>query len=213
MSEQTRITAIYGGAFDPIHFGHIKTALHVLAQPEIAQLHLLPCYRHPNKSKAYATPEHRYNMLKLIAKDTLIVDHRELKREGISYTVDTVKSMREELGAKVPLALVLGADAYAEINDWHNASQLPVLLHLIVLARPDIQFDNSNRSWLASNSLQEMTSRSAGLVYFMSNPLIDISSSRIRSMIAQGMQPRYLLPGVIWNYIRRNRLYDCKERL
>ena len=83
MNEQTRITAIYGGAFDPVHLGHIKIALHILAQPEISELRLLPCYLHPDKNKPYATSAHRRNMLKLIAKESLIVDHCELNRKGV----------------------------------------------------------------------------------------------------------------------------------
>ncbi len=213
MNEQTRITAIYGGAFDPVHLGHIKIALHILAQPEISQLRLLPCYLHPDKNEPYATSVHRYNMLKLIAKDSLTVDHCELERRGVSYTIDTVKHLRATLGAEMPLALVLGLDTYVTINSWQSAKQLPSLLHLIVVARPKAKFENSNRnkSWQPVDTLQEMTRHTAGTVHFMSEPLIDISSSQIRTMIAQGIQPRYQLPGVVWSYIKRNRLYDYKE--
>ena len=213
MYEQTRITAIYGGAFDPVHLGHIKIALHILAQPEISQLRLLPCYLHPDKKKPYATSAHRCNMLKLIAKDSLIVDHCELNRKGVSYTVDTAKQLRETLGAKTPLALVLGLDAYTTINSWQNAEQLPSLLHLIVVARPKTKFEVgvSNSGWQSVDTLKEMTHHTAGMIHFMSEPLIDISSSQIRAMIAQGIQPRYQLPGVVWSYIKRNQLYDYKE--
>ena len=211
MNKKTRITAIYGGAFDPVHLGHIKIALHILPQPEIAQLRLLPCRLHPDKSEIYATPAHRCNMLKLIAKDSLIVDRCELDREGVSYTVDTAKHLREKLGAEMPLALVLGLDAYAAISNWHHAEQLPSLLHLIVVTRPNIEFEGGNSGWQSVATLQEMMQDPAGMMFFMSEPLIDISSSQIRSMIAQGIQPRYLLPGMIWNYIKRNQLYDYKE--
>lgn len=211
MNNQPPITAIYGGAFDPVHSGHIKIALHILAQPEITQLRLVPCHRHPDKNKIYATPTHRYNMLKLIAKDSLIVDHYELDRESISYTVDTAKHLRKVLGLKIPLALVLGLDAYATISDWHGAEQLPSLLHLIVVARPNIKFKHNDGGWQTIKTLQEMAQHSAGMLLFMPEPLIDISSSQIRSMVARGIQPRYLLPGMIWSYIKRNRLYDYKE--
>ena len=211
MNEQTRITAIYGGAFDPVHLGHIKIALHILAQPEISELRLLPCYLHPDKNKSHATSAHRRNMLKLIAKESLIVDHCELNRKGVSYTVDTAKQLRQKLGAEMPLALVLGLDTYATINSWQNAEQLPSLLHLIVVARPKIKFENCNNGWQSVDTLRAMAYRPAGMVYLMPEPLIDISSSQIRTMIAQGIQPRYQLPGVVWSYIKRNRLYDYKE--
>ena len=211
MNDQACITAIYGGAFDPVHLGHIKIALHILAQPEIAQLRLLPCRLHPDKNAIHATPTHRCNMLKLIARDSLVIDHCELNRESISYTADTAKHLRKTLGAETPLAWVLGLDTYATIGDWHNAAQLPSLLHLIVVARPNVQFESSDSGWQTVATLQEMTQQPAGMIFFMSEPLIDISSSQIRSIIAEGAQPRYLLPGTVWNYIKRNQLYDYKE--
>ena len=216
MNEQTRITAIYGGAFDPVHLGHIKIALHILAQPEISQLRLLPCYLHPDKNTPHATSAHRHNMLKLIAKESLTLDHCELDRKGVSYTVDTAKYLRKKLGAEMPLALVLGLDTYATINSWKNAEQLPSLLNLIAVARPKVKFEIDdvgvgNSGWQPVDTLQEMTHHVAGTVHFMSEPLIDISSSQIRTMIAQGIQPRYQLPGVVWSYIKRNQLYDYKE--
>ena len=208
MNNQVHIVAIYGGTFDPVHLGHIKIALHVLAQPEISQLRLLPCYSHPAKNKIYASPTHRYNMLKLVTKNSLIVDCFELERRGISYTIDSAQHIRTTLGADVPIALLLGLDAYAEIEHWHNATQLPSLLHLIVVARPQIEFNNNENGWQRVNTLQKMAQRPAGDIFFMSEPYLDICSRQIRSMIAQGIQPRYLLPGVIWNYIKRNRLYN-----
>ncbi len=211
MNEQTRITAIYGGAFDPVHLGHIKVALHILAQSEISELRLLPCYLHPDKNKPHATSVHRCNMLKLIAKESLTVDDCELDRKGVSYTIDTAKYLRKKLGAETPLALVLGLDTYATINSWQDAEQLPSLLNLIVVARPKVKLENDNSSWRSVDTLQEMTHHTAGTVHFMSEPLIDISSSQIRTMISQGIQPRYQLPGVVWNYIKRNQLYDYKE--
>ena len=216
MNEQTRIVAIYGGAFDPVHLGHIKIALHILAQSEISQLRLLPCYLHPDKNKPHATSAHRYNMLRLIAKESLIVEHCELDRKGVSYTVDTAKYLRKTLGAEIPLALVLGLDTYATINNWQNAELLPSLLNLIVVARPKVKFaiddvEVDNSGWQSVDTLREMIHYTAGTVHFMSEPLVDISSSQIRTMIAQGIQPRYQLPGVVWNYIKRNQLYDYQE--
>ena len=216
VNEQTHITAIYGGAFDPVHLGHIKIALHILAQPEISQLRLLPCYLHPDKNKPYATSLHRCNMLKLIARESLTVDPCELNRKGVSYTADTAKYLRKTLGAEIPLALVLGLDTYTTINSWQNAEQLPSLLNLIVVARPKVKFEINgvevgNSDWQSVDTLREMTHHTAGMVHFMSEPLIDISSSQIRTMIARGVQPRYQLPGVVWNYIKRNQLYDYQE--
>ncbi|MBC6414217.1 MAG: nicotinate (nicotinamide) nucleotide adenylyltransferase [Chromatiales bacterium] len=211
MNNQTGIVAIYGGAFDPIHLGHIKIALQVLAQPEISQLRLLPCYAHPNKSAMHSSATHRYNMLQLIAGDSLIVDRCELERADNCYTADTATYLRKALGNDLPIAMLLGADAYNEINDWYKATELPSLLHLIVVARPGVKLYDSKSAWQRVQTLQEMSHRSAGNILFMSEPFINISSSQIRLMIAQGIQPRYLLPAVVWSYIKKNRLYHYRE--
>jgi len=207
VNNQSGIVAIYGGMFDPVHLGHIKIAQQLLQQTEISELRLLPCYLHPDKGESHATSQHRYNMLKLIAKDTLRIDRHELDRAGTSYTVDTIRQIREELGNQTPLAFILGQDTYATINDWHNASELPTLVHLIVVARNVAKIDNNDSGWQTADGLEAMSHRSAGLVFFMSNALINISSSEIRALIAQNIQPRYLLPGTVWSYIKNNKLY------
>lgn len=202
--------AVYGGAFDPVHLGHIKVIRSILSLPEIQQLRLLPCYQHPDKRHAHSSPAHRLNMLKLVTRAPTLIDTRELKRKGISYTVDTIESMRSEHPTLMPIALVLGQDVYAAIDTWREVSRLAQLTHLIVAAR-HTSLEMPTTLWQPVASLKELLQKPAGNVFLMHNPLIDISSHQVRNLIVSGQSARYTIPGVVWNYIRRNRLYGYKE--
>ena len=207
--------AVMGGAFDPVHLGHVKPALELLAHPEITQLRLAPCRVHADKAPAAAAPGHRLRMLGLVAGGGLTVDARELGRDGVSYTADTLEHLRAEVGAARPLAFVVGRDVAAQIADWERAARLPRLSHLIVLARAPCARGAGARApslpWRAAGDLRELAARPAGLAYFLQNRALDISSTAIRAMIRRRCEPRYLLPGAVWNYIRRHRLYGWND--
>ena len=211
------VIAVMGGAFDPVHFGHVKPALELVARPEIAQLRLAPCRVHADKAPAVAAPEHRLRMLELVAGGGLAVDARELTRDGVSYTADTLDHLRAEVGALRPLAFVAGRDVAARIADWERGARLPRLSHLIVLARPGPGLgpgaapEAPSLPWRRARDLRALAARPAGLVYFMHNRALDISSTTIRAMIGRRREPRYLLPGAVWNYIRRHRLYGWDD--
>ena len=210
--------AVMGGAFDPVHFGHVKPALELLACPEIAQLRLAPCRVHADKAPTVAAAGHRLRMLGLVAGGGLAVDARELERDGVSYTADTLEHLRAEVGDGQSLAFVVGRDVAARIADWERAARLPRLSHLIVLARPPhpaLGRAAAPRApslpWRAAADLRALAARPAGLVYFMPNRPLDISSTMIRAMIRRRREPRYLLPGAVWNYIRRHHLYGWND--
>lgn len=207
--------AVMGGAFDPVHFGHVKPALELLAHPEITRLRLAPCRVHADKAPAVAAPEHRLRMLELVAGGGLTVDARELARPGVSYTADTLDHLRAEVGDRRPLAFVAGRDVAAHIGDWERGAHLPLLSHLIVLARPASEGGGADATpalaWRRAGDLRELTTRPAGLVYYLHNRTLDISSTTIRALIARRRAPRYLLPGAVWNYIRRHRLYGWDD--
>ncbi len=207
--------AVMGGVFDPVHFGHLRPALELLACPEVAQLRLVPCRVHADKAPAAAAPGHRLRMLELVAGGGLAVDARELARDGTSYTADTLDHLRAEVGDGQSLAFVAGRDVAAQIADWERAARLPRLSHLIVLARPRCGRAAATRApslpWRNARDLRALAARPAGLVYFMPNRSLDISSTTIRAMIGRRREPRYLLPGAVWNYIRRHRLYGWND--
>lgn len=200
-----------GGVFDPVHFGHIKPALELLSRPQISQVRLMPCRVHPDKGEAGAGARHRLRMLELVAGAGLVVDGRELERDGVSYTVDTLGQLRAEAGDEQPLAFVVGQDTAANMPGWRCAARLPSLAHLIVLARPDCGACLLPPPWRRAEDLTALAASPAGCAYLVRNRPVAASSGAIRAMIRRREQPRYLLPGAVWNYIRRHRLYGWNE--
>jgi nicotinate-nucleotide adenylyltransferase len=139
-----RLVACYGGTFDPVHLGHIGAALDVCVLGGCDALHLLPASVPPHRTVPGADAGQRLRMLELAVADActakggtrLVVDARELRRAGPSYTVDTLASLRGELGEDIALGWVLGTDALAELAGWHRWRELVSLAHLLVLERP-----------------------------------------------------------------------------
>ena len=211
---------IFGGSFDPPHFGHIKSALALIEFFPFEQISFVPCQLSPHKKIIHAKAEHRVQMLNLICKGVseLKVDARELNRPPPSYTIDTLIELREELGGQISLVLILGADAYLKFCQWHQYEEILSYCHLMILHRPGYELSvieqepkyKCEKVILDKYLTEEITSlqnKPAGKIYINELEKINISSSEIREMIAAGEQPRYVIPGVIWNYISRNQLY------
>ncbi len=205
---------IFGGSFDPIHFGHIKSVLALLARFDFKQIRLIPCQQSPLKDIPQASAEQRWEMLNLItdSHERLLADNRELKRKGPSYTIDTLKELKEETNSQEPLVLIIGIDAFLEFCKWHQYKEILSLSHIVLLQRPgytlpkygcekDI-FDAS-----VTEDIKDIMETLNGKIYLSDEEKIEISSTDIRKCISEGRQPRYLLPGNIWNYIRGNNLY------
>lgn len=209
--------AVFGGAFDPVHFGHIKPAIELSQHAEIEQVRFLPCHDHPQKENISASAFHRLSMLRLIASPPqLVVDTRELACNAVAYTVDSLRQLRAEYGAKQVLAFVLGEDAFATIRSWHRFVQLFDYSHFIVLARPTQSPPANNRDLPAGaelcSSLADLAKRPTGGVVYFANRQYRISSTMIKNMIANQQAPRYCLPAKVWCYIRYHQLYGCHGR-
>jgi nicotinate-nucleotide adenylyltransferase len=186
--------------FDPIHYGHLRTAheLHELLGLEAVAF--LPAGDPPHRAAPLADAATRLEMLRAaVAGDPrFAVDDRELRRRGPSYTVLTLEELRAERGAQ-PLALIMGMDAFAGIDRWHRAGELPALAHIVIAQRPRTMLP---REGLAAELLRErraadpgrLTESPAGLVYLSDNTQLDLSSSAVRAVIAAGRDPRYLMP-------------------
>ena len=133
-----RSLAIFGGTFDPIHFGHLRTALELMQRLEFDELRMLPCHMPPHRDNPLAAPSQRLGMLQLAVQEVseLGVDDREIERGGVSYMVDTLQSFRDELGASVSLSLVVGMDSFLTLPKWYEWERIPDLAHIVVVARP-----------------------------------------------------------------------------
>ena len=213
------VIAIFGGAFDPVHFGHIKPIFQLLQHEEIERVVFVPCRLHPNKGRIGDThihDKHRLAMLGLLVRgDDMTVDMREMHAQEISYTVDTLRDFRAELGENTPLAFIMGEDAFAGVCGWNDYQKLLDLAHLIVIRRPNCAVTSAHHPLLEVSGgytpLAGLVQQSAGKVCRFDNDPVAASSTEVREQLDRGEQPRYLIPGAVWSYIRRNRLYGFND--
>jgi nicotinate-nucleotide adenylyltransferase len=204
---------ILGGTFDPVHFGHLRTALEVKARLDLSQLRLLPCHIPPHRDQPVASPAQRRAMLELAlaGQDDLSLDCRELERPGPSYMVDTLADLRADIGEQ-SLCLILGDDAFAGLDRWHEWQRLIELAHIVVMSRPGhAQPGQGPVAELVRQRLQvsvtALRDSSAGYIHYCAVTQLEISATAIRALIGAGGSPRYLLPEQVLDYIRREGLY------
>lgn len=207
---------IYGGTFDPVHHGHLRLAIEVRDRLGVDTISLVPCHIPPHRDETGATPDQRLELLRLAVagEPGLQVDDRELRRQGASFTADTLRQLRDELGPDEPLAMVVGTDSFAGFDRWRDWQRIPELAHVVVVRRPGAPVSASGvpGKLLAERRASEpdrLHSRPAGCLLELEPPLLDISATAIRERIADGRSPRYLLPGSVWAEIRRQRLYGA----
>jgi nicotinate-nucleotide adenylyltransferase len=152
-------------------------------------------------------------MLELAVADLqgIAVDARELGRPGPSYTVDTLEGLRHDCGAERPLVWIIGADILATLPRWSRWRALLDFAHVVVIGRPDAEPHPSEVSdWLREHKVDKasLLSRPGGGIFTLAQPLLDISSSDIRTMIAEGRDPRFLLPDGVMEYISNHALFS-----
>lgn len=207
------ILAIFGGTFDPVHFGHLRPALEVAEILNLKEMRLVPARVPPHRGDPGVSAEHRLAMLEraLAGQERLVIDRRELSREGPSYTVDTLASLRAEYPDHA-LALVVGEDAFASLSRWHRWTELTDLAHLVVMTRPgarrvlDAALEDLSARCRVPDADALRHARAGGLLVAEVTPLA-ISASGIRELIAAGRDPRWLAPDAVLDYIREHDLY------
>lgn len=207
---------IFGGTFDPVHFGHLRPALEILEGLGLSELRLVPSRIPPHRPAPGAGPDARLRMLELAAGDTpgFLIDRRELSRDGPSYTVDTLRSLRAELGEQTPLCLILGVDAFASLHEWREWEALPTLAHLVVMGRPgwDGPRDGPPARVFRERAVKDpdsLAGRAAGGVLAWPVTQLEISATEIRGAIAAGRSARYLLPEAVNDHILAQGLYGA----
>ncbi len=201
-----------GGTYDPIHQGHIQGALHVSQMFVDSAVHLVPAKAPVHKNLPKTTLEHRIAMLELAieAHPELHLDLREVRSENASYTIDTLKDLRVELGIKRGLLMVIGMDSFLDLPNWRDAEQFLSLCNLLVLQRPHYDLAASMLPTFVEGHvaahIDELTRCASGKVCFQQQPPIDISATQIRNQIAVGKSV-YALPGPVLEYIEKHHLY------
>lgn len=213
-----RPIGIFGGTFDPVHFGHLRPALEALEALALAEVRFVPAGVPPHRPAPAVDGERRAAMLELALRGqpAMRVDRRELERPRPSYMVDTLASLRVELD-DVPLCLLLGSDAFLGLASWHRWQELIGLAHLVVLHRPGWSAaqaaDAAPGRLLAEHGVGEaaaLAARPCGGVLLQPVTQLDISATALRDLLAAGGDPRYLLPDAVSDYIRAHGLYQSK---
>jgi len=204
---------IFGGTFDPIHFGHLRCAWEIAEQLALREVRMLPARVPPHRDPPVASADQRRRLLELaLAGQTLLrLDTRELERDGPSYMVDTLSSLRSEVNDE-PLCLILGQDAFSGLDTWHRWQTIPELAHLVVITRPGSARAASGpvrelAERCGVGSVHELRVRPAGAVLFRTVTPLAISASGIRGLLAAGRSPRYLLPDAVLDCVQREGLY------
>jgi len=205
-----------GGAFDPVHIGHLRGAMAVRDTLNLERVDLIPAAQSPLKDQATVDPVHRLAMLERAVADLhgITVDARELDRPGPSFTADTLEDLRHEHGAERTLVWIIGADILASLPQWSRWRELLDFAHLVVMGRPDAEPHPTEVSaWLEDNKIDKggLLSQPSGGVFALAQPLLDISSSDIRAMLAAGRDPRFLLPDGVMEYISQHVLFSQSD--
>ncbi|MFC5435647.1 nicotinate-nucleotide adenylyltransferase [Rhodanobacter umsongensis] len=199
-----KLLAIFGGTFDPVHLGHLSVAWEA-AELLDAEVRLLPAGMPPHRDAPVASAAQRVAILRvaLRGQSRLTLDTRELDRAGPSFTIDTLHELRAEQGER-PLVLLIGADAFANLATWHRWRELFQAAHIGVLSRPgacvalpdELEREVAGRRVADTASLRALPS---GKVIELAVTPLEISATRIRELLAAGRDPRYLLPGGLFD--------------
>ncbi|MET0891996.1 MAG: nicotinate-nucleotide adenylyltransferase [Pseudoxanthomonas sp.] len=206
----------YGGTFDPVHNGHMAIAR--AARDEVGgTLRLMPAADPPHRAPPGADALHRARMLDLAVagEPGLVVDRRELQRQGRSYTIDTLRELRLEVGPSQPLALLIGADSLLGLPTWREWRTLFELAHFVVAPRPGSPVDTGLPPELAhalagrwTGSPETLRHAPAGHLYLLNQPLQPESASEVRRRISAGEAWQDLVPGPVAGYILARELYS-----
>ena len=205
---------IIGGTFDPIHLGHLRPALEIAEIFSFNELRFIPSANPPHRWKPEASAEHRLEMVKLATKNEPVfnVDDREYHREGPSFTIDTIRSIRNEIGNEHPLCMIIGLDAFQSFTKWRDWQNILELTHLLVSSRPG--YDQMQKEQWAdryrTENVKSIQQKPSGHIYFIDVTQLDISATFIREQIKLGNSSRYLTTHAVHEYLLRNELYETK---
>ena len=211
---------LFGGTFDPPHFGHLRPALELCERFAMQHMLFIPANVPPHRPQPMADAEQRLSMLKLAVAEepSFRVDERELRRPGPSYMVDTLQSLRQEYPS-TPLCLCLGMDAFLQLHSWHRWQELGELANILVSHRPGWEWqqnpmDKTLKDWFLGRHTEEVAEirhSLAGKVCLQQVSQLAISATGIRARASQGLSARFLLPEPVWRYIQQQQLYLSSE--
>ena len=210
---------VFGGTFNPVHFGHLRPALEIAEALQLRELRLVPSALPPHREEPEVDAQLRLRMVSAAAasESRFVVDDRELRRDGPSYTVDTLISLRAELGAEA-IGLLIGMDAFLGLHTWHQWERLVDLAHLIIMRRPGVYSKEQYRQKMhpevralvdqrSVTELQQLHEAGFGKLWFQAVTQLDISATKVRAVIKGGYSARYLTPDSVLEIIENEHLY------
>jgi nicotinate-nucleotide adenylyltransferase len=209
---------IFGGTFDPIHYGHLRTAFEMLQALRFDEVRFMPCGNPPHRGATFADAEMRLEMVRVATEGQhgFIVDDRELQRDGPSYSVDTLATLRNEYPLR-PIALMIGMDAFLGLPKWYQWREILQLAHIVVAHRPgwrapDIGPLGELLADRGTHRIGDLHQAKSGHIFIHDVTQLEISSTEIRELIAVGRDPRFLMPDSVRDVIERSGCYAVQAR-
>jgi len=205
---------ILGGTFDPIHYGHLRTALDVQQCLSLDEVRFIPCGEPPHRNKPIAEPLQRLAMVRaaIAGQKGFSADDREIRRNGPSYMVDTLTSLKHDFKTE-SLCLILGMDAFNALEQWHQWQQIFELANIAIMKRPagtgQIEI-NKKLMLLVKDRIVEVTDfqkKQKGGICFVSVTQLDISATMIRQQWQQGKDIHLFLPESVLTLIQQQNIY------
>ncbi len=216
--DNLRTIGIFGGTFDPIHLRHLRTALEIFENLHLDEMRLIPCNHPPHRPPPACLPTERLAMVGLaIANTCFKIDDREMNREGPSYFVDTLMSLRREY-PKASLCMVVRMDIFLELHSWHQWEKLIQLANIIVACPTawEMPKEGAMIDFLKKHELSNDETLShflAGRIKCAPITTFDISGRKIRTLIKTGKSAQFLLSEKVYDYIQKEKLYGYNDNL
>ncbi|AYN24634.1 nicotinate-nucleotide adenylyltransferase [Buchnera aphidicola] len=208
-----KIYGIFGGNFDPIHYGHINSAEKLAQEISIKKIILLPNYGPPHRLKTKTSIIDRLNMIKLFVKNNKLftISYLETKKNTTFYTTETLKKIRKKIGYLQSLCFIIGEDHLNNLNVWKDWKKILSLSHLLICPRIHIKKNNPKlRKWIVSHTITNINllhEKPYGFIFFSKMSMINISSTQIRKNYYESKSSFGLLPSKIDKYILSKNLY------
>ena len=208
---------IFGGTFDPIHYGHLRTGFELLQALKLAELRFMPAGNPPHRERTIASNEQRLAMVRAATEgqSRFVVDDREMQKSGPSYSVETLAELRAEYPVR-PLCLIIGMDAFLGLPKWHQWRDLLELSHLVVAHRPGWRAPGMGPLGAllvdrGTGRVLDLHEARSGRIYIHAVTQLEISSTEVRAMIQAGRDPRYLMPDGVRKIIMDTGCYARKD--
>jgi nicotinate-nucleotide adenylyltransferase len=204
---------IFGGTFDPIHYGHLRTAFEMLEALHFDEVRFIPCGDPPHRGTTFANAQLRFRMVDAAIQGQagFVSDDRELLRDGPSYSIDTLVGLRKEFSER-SLGLILGMDAFLGLPNWHRWQEILGVAHIVVAHRPgwrapDIGPLGELISEHGTHRLADLHEATHGRIHIHAVTQLEIASTEIRHLVSAGRDPRFLMPDAVRKVIEETGIY------